>query len=615
MSGFYRAPTWGPRRARAFDSEIKAFSSKVGALASRVDKIAAAEGTSGSTCSEEAREVLQLEHEALLMADEELRVQLDELHRSEEQLGAQLVRYKSLFINSLHAYVVTDGHGYIQEANEEFAHLLAVDVGSLTQESLATYVSPVDTARFIGQLGSLASLMHASFCVSFMVRDGAPISVSVAVRVLPEGGLLWCVEPVEDRPATHSLVPPAPGAPIEPAQYWELDERYRRERRAREQLEAANAAKDRLLAVVSHDLRTPLNSMLGWTQLIKRTAGNGPVRERALEAIERSGRAQTELINQLLDFTRIAAGKLRVSLESVDLAKVVATVTEAIEPVAAARGVHLRLLLPREPVVIKADRLRLEQIASNLLGNAVKFTGRRGEVVVRVAVDLDGLALFEVRDNGMGIPPQLLPKIFDRFSQGTQSQASEGLGLGLFIVRELVQLHFGTIEAHSAGLNLGSTFVVRFPSVRAEAPPDSQITVAATRARVLTGLDVLLVEDDVENSEMVATALRAQRANVHVALGLGEALESFGSTRPSVLVIDVGSGPSKACAFLHAIRDRIGGDLPAIALSAHAGVEDVDVFMKAGFDAHLAKPISFDDLVDSVGAAARLTRSSKPERR
>lgn len=408
---------------------------------------------------------------------------------------------------------------------------------------------------------------------------------------------------------------PESSAPVDAAAYQELEARYLRERHAREALEITNAAKDRLLAEVSHDLRTPLNSMLGWAQLMRRMANNVAVRERALEAIERSGRAQAELIDRLLDFSRIAAGKLSVALESVDLVKVVETVAEAIEPVALARGVQLRVALPSEAVTVMADRLRLEQIASNLVMNAVKFSARSGEIVIHLELATDGFAVLEVRDNGLGIAPELLPTLFDRFSQGSQADASEGLGLGLFIVRELVELHGGSIEVESAGINCGSTFVVRIPGTGASPTPapESSVSLASgSGSGALDGLRVLLVEDDIESAELVATALRDQGASVEEAHGLAPALEAFDGVRPSVLVVEVGSVPARACAFLHSVRARIGGDLPAIALSAHAGADDVAVFLAAGFDVHLAKPISFDDLIEAVAAASDLTTPVEP---
>jgi PAS domain S-box-containing protein len=385
---------------------------------------------------------------------------------------------------------------------------------------------------------------------------------------------------------------------------------YRRAERARLEAEGANQAKDEFLAVLSHELRTPLTSMLGWLRLLRTGQLEPDKIAQALEVVERNTRTQAQLINDLLDVSRIITGKLDLDLYPVELAPIVDEVVQSSRRAAEAKGVSLELTVSAAPGPVLGDPLRLGQIIGNLIANAVKFTSAGGRVVVSVAREHED-AVIAVRDSGIGIEPELLGHIFDRFRQvdSTITRRHGGLGLGLAIARHLAELHGGTVDAASEGLGRGSTFTLRLPLAASPAPADAlpPAPAAAGAAAVLSGVRVLLVEDHRDTAELLRTVLGSHGAGVHVAASLSEALAVLGAGEFDVLVSDIampdGTGYELVQRASERARHAGRAPLPAVAVTAFAGSEDRERALAAGFVEYAAKPIEPKMLVEAVARA------------
>jgi PAS domain S-box-containing protein len=378
-----------------------------------------------------------------------------------------------------------------------------------------------------------------------------------------------------------------------------------REQEALAQSEAANRSKDDFLATLSHELRTPLTSMLGWVRMLRGARLDAAQAARALETIERNTRVQAKLIDDLLDVSRIVAGKIKLEQQRVEAGTVVGDAVESLRREAELNGIALEVVLDRDLTVL-GDAVRLQQVVANLLSNAIKFTPAGG----RIGVTLEragAAARLTVRDTGVGIAPELLPHIFDRFLQGdgSRTRGRGGLGLGLAIVRHLVELHGGTISATSEGPGHGAAFTVTLPTaseVVLEVPPLGRTT--AVSARPLHGIRVLAVEDHEDSRDLIRMALAERGAETVVASSVDEALAVLEREPIDVLVSDVGMPHRDGYALVEALREleRARGrrQIPAIALTAFAGRDDRDRLLAAGFQVHIAKPIDPDVLADTV---------------
>ena len=384
-----------------------------------------------------------------------------------------------------------------------------------------------------------------------------------------------------------------------------------REQEALAESEAANRSKDEFLATLSHELRTPLTSMLGWVRMLRGARLDAEQTARALETIERNTRLQAKLIDDLLDVSRIVAGKIKVEQQSVDVAAVVGEAVQSLRREAEVAGVELEISLAEDAGTVLGDVVRLQQIVANLLSNAIKFTPAGGRVhVILERVDEGSLCLV-VRDTGVGIRPDLLPRIFDRFLQGdaSRTRGRGGLGLGLAIVRHLVELHGGFITAASDGPGQGATFTVTLPTVvsalRRETPPFTRAH--AVNGRPLDGLRVLAVEDHDDSREVIRVALAERGAETVVVGSVDEALVVLDREPIDVLVSDVGMPNRDGYALVTALREleRVRGrrPIPAIALTAYAGRDDRERLLAAGFQVHVAKPIDPDVLAETVARA------------
>jgi CheY-like chemotaxis protein/two-component sensor histidine kinase len=364
-------------------------------------------------------------------------------------------------------------------------------------------------------------------------------------------------------------------------------------------------AKDEFLATVSHELRTPLNAILGWATMAR--SGVVPDLDRALGVIERSAQAQARIVEDVLDFSRIARGQMRLRLGSVDVASVIRDALETVRPAASAKGVRLDVELDQFGK-FTCDGPRLQQVVWNLLTNAVKFSDAKGVVTVRATLGEAGLRL-SVRDMGQGIQSHFIPHLFEPFRQarGGATRRHGGLGLGLAIVKEIVQAHGGTINAYSEGEGHGAEFVVELPwnAARApsEHPPAAAPSAGAAPLARLDGVKVMVVEDDDDSRDFLTEALEQRGATVASANGVAAALAKFESFRANVLVSDIAMPDADGYELIRRVRafpHERGGLTPAIALTAHTRAEVRDLVREAGFHQLEPKPVDLERLTRAI---------------
>lgn len=380
-----------------------------------------------------------------------------------------------------------------------------------------------------------------------------------------------------------------------------------------EQMSAAERAKDEFIAVISHELRTPMTSILGWTRMLALGGLDEETHRDALEALERSTRAQARLIEDLLDESRISAGKLRLELRSSDLGGLVADAVRMARPAAEAKKISLSFTPPQETYQMFGDPARLQQVIGNLLGNAMKFTQEGGSVDVRL-VRHDSFALVEVSDSGRGIDPSLLPFIFDRFRQGSASgERQDGLGLGLAITRHLVEMHGGSVYATSEGAGKGSTFTIRLPLHESDTPAEFVGRDSFARTASLPKLDgvrVLMVEDEIDNRDVLSMALERCGAEVECSTTAEAAQRLVESWHPDVIVCDISLPDCDGCTFLQNIRSS-GFAVPALALTVLGRPKEQARIVAAGFDVFRQKPIDPIDLAHDVVRLALRARGAR----
>ncbi|MGE5866547.1 MAG: ATP-binding protein [Rhizobacter sp.] len=388
------------------------------------------------------------------------------------------------------------------------------------------------------------------------------------------------------------------------------------ERLARLDAEHASRMKDEFLATLSHELRTPLAAIIGWTHVLRRTAMLQPDMGRAVDTIERNARTQARLIDDLLDMSRIISGNVQLDVARLNLATLTDTVLASLEPTANAKRLQVSVHQDDPGTAVRGDANRLQQVVWNLLSNAFKFTPPEGRVMVRLG-RRDGHVLLSVTDTGQGITPEFLPFVFERFRQSDASttRVHGGLGLGLAIVRHLVQLHGGAVEAHSDGLGAGARFTVRLPAADAAVeteppspPADTGDSPCAVAGEDLSGLRILVVDDEPDLCELLQNELQNCGATVHAASSAEEAVAQVLAHRPDLLLTDIGMPDEDGYALLRRVRalgPERGGDLPAISLTAFAGPEDRLRALEAGFAAHIAKPVEMPELIRQVASLMR----------
>ncbi|MCF2149248.1 ATP-binding protein [Desmonostoc muscorum LEGE 12446] len=397
----------------------------------------------------------------------------------------------------------------------------------------------------------------------------------------------------------------------------EIDERHRaeaereqllaREQVAREQAEAANRIKDEFLAVLSHELRSPLNPILGWAKLLQSGTLDEQKTKHALATIERNANLQTQLIGDLLDISRILQGKLNLNIGEVDLATTIQSAMETVCLAAQAKSIQIQTVLNEAIGKVAGDSGRLQQIIWNLLTNAIKFTPEGGQVEVRLE-QVGSDAQIVVRDTGKGISADFLPYVFDHFRQeeGATTRKFGGLGLGLAIVRHLTELHGGWVTAQSPGIGQGATFIVRIPLMKVarldiESSPNSLTHGLATSP--LAGLCILVVDDDADTCDYLSFVLEQAGATVILAASADEALQVLVQSTPDILLSDIGMPDMDGYMLIRQVRSlplEQGGQIPAIALTAYAGEINQQQAIAAGFQKHLSKPVEPEYLLRTI---------------
>jgi signal transduction histidine kinase len=387
-----------------------------------------------------------------------------------------------------------------------------------------------------------------------------------------------------------------------------------------ETAERANHLKDDFLATLSHELRTPLTAIVGWAEMLGNPKLNPVTSSRAVEVIRRNAQVQVQMIDDLLDVSRIITGKLRLSVQPVDLGAIIIAAVDGLRPAAEAREIRLQLQLDAPAGQVSGDPDRLQQVAWNLISNAIKFTPKGGRVIVRLE-RVESHVEVTVNDNGKGIAPEFLPHVFDRFRQAdaTTTRAFGGLGLGLSIVRQLVELHGGTVRVESEGEGLGSTFTVNLPLMAARSAVRDIGIARQSEFKLpelecppeLNGIRVLVVDDEADTRELLQAILAACGAQVKTASSAAAALEAVAEEVFDVLISDIGMPDEDGYSLIAKVRalgKERGGKVPAAAaLTAYAGEEDRIRVLQSGFQIHVPKPISPSELVAVVANLAGRT--------
>lgn len=396
-----------------------------------------------------------------------------------------------------------------------------------------------------------------------------------------------------------------------------LRQQLEQEIKRRETAEAADRGKEEFVALVSHELRAPLNAMLGWARILQTKQVDPETLKRAVDTIERSARAQSKLIEDLIDSVRISTGKLRLESHRVDLNRVVTTAVDSVRPSAEAKEISIKVRMPDTTLEVAGDADRLRQAVGNLLSNAVKFTPSGGVIDVLLE-QIEQDARVTVKDSGIGISSELLPRVFDRFDQAGHANTRRhgGLGLGLSLVRQLVDLHGGSVRAESAGEGKGATFTIQLRLNRSWAAPGRTPApgttgeLTAPSASLLSGTSILVVDDDSDARELTSMLLRKNGAIVRVAASAAEAftvLSASADFEPDLLLSDIGMPDEDGYSLIARVRALTRqnvASIPAIALTAFSSAEDRERAFASGFDAHLTKPIEPNQL---IGEILRLT--------
>jgi PAS domain S-box-containing protein len=519
------------------------------------------------------------------------------LHSTERGLVQSEARWRS-FVESNIIGVVICRLDRIVEANDAFLQMLGYTQEDLKDPGLSwpTITSPESIERSEAAKRELRLRGNiAPFEKEYLRKDGSRVWAVVGAATISETDDRWMsfVMDISDR--KHATL--------------EREAAWQREHAARTQAEDATRLKDEFLANLSHELRTPMNAIIGWTHLLKSGRLDESQRVRAMESIDRGARSQAKLIEDLLDVSRIVSGKLSLTMTPVDLRAVLSAALDSQRPAAQAKGVNLELAGDSADVAVIGDVGRLQQVFLNILTNAVKFTPSGGRV--RVTLDRSAeSACVMVDDTGEGIAPEFLPYVFDRFRQadGTSTRNHMGLGLGLAIVKHVVEMHGGSVKAESAGLGQGARFTVVLPlagSLEGK-PPRGPLADRMPGSYALQGglgMRVLIVEDDLETRDILAAILDRAGFSYRVATRASEALTVLDDWQPDVIVSDIGMPDMDGYQFIQLLRSRPaaqGGHIPALALSAFARAEDRELALRSGYQAHVAKPVDPADLVKAI---------------
>ena len=545
----------------------------------------------------------------------------EEVKRQAAQLGAMNAelrqseeRFRSLSACSPVGIFLTDIAGRCIYTNPRYQVICGLDEAASLGEGWLQSVHREDQTRAITEWSAYTQKgREYSDEFRFQTPDGSIrwTHVRSSPMISDHGKLLGHVGTIEDV--------------TERKQAEAARSQFMREQIARQEAEAANRIKDEFLAILSHELRTPLNAMLGWARLLRTRKFDEATTSKALETIERNAKVQAQLIEDILDVSRIIRGKLRLMIRPVNPVGVIEAAIDALRPMADGKSIQLETKFDSGGDLVLGDPDRLQQIVWNLLSNAIKFTPEEGKVEVDLSFGQEDTssdngqappqryAQIQVTDTGIGISPEFLPYVFDRFRQAdsTTTRPYGGLGLGLAIVQHLVELHSGTVEATSNPDGPGARFIVKLPQVAAlidpqdaeEGYPMTHLGTVNTEVPSLASLRVLVVDDDPDTREFLATALEQYGAEVNIVASAADAMIALSNFKPNVLVSDIGMPQAdgyQLIRYIRSLKAEEGGSIPAIALTAYTRVEERKRAIEAGFQMHLAKPVEPGELVAAV---------------
>jgi PAS domain S-box-containing protein len=529
---------------------------------------------------------------------------LDEAQVAAKALKESEIQFRSLFENALDAVLIANDRGEYVDANPAACHLLGCEKSEALSKAIFDFIQPEKRPAAEEAWKAFTEQGEQRGVIELCRADGKLIEAEFSAKAhfLP-GRHLSVLRDITDRW----------NAEVERARLLEQETRARRE------AEESSRLKDEFLATVSHELRTPLTAMLGWTHLLETEGLDSQISARAIQAIDRNARSQAQLVEDLLDVSRIITGKLRLKVEAVDPALLLESAFEAVSAAAEVKEIEIIKTTGAGGTLITGDPARLQQILWNLLANAIKFTPRKGRVEVRVE-RIESNIVITVSDNGIGIDPDFLPFVFDRFRQadGSTTRHHGGLGLGLSIVRHLVDLHGGQVEAMSAGQGRGSTFKVSFPSRDIESKyiasksvnRDGRNALDSGLSKRLHGMKILVVDDDVDTISVMRVILEGNGAEVRTAGSGKGALQEINRSVPDVLVCDIGMAEMdgyEVIRMVRALAPENGGTMPALALTAYARPEDKLHALTSGFQMHLSKPTEPGELIAALGSLIQKT--------
>ena len=518
------------------------------------------------------------------------------LHSTERGLVQSEARWRS-FVDSNIIGVVICRMDRIVEANEAFLRLIGYSQEDVGDPGIFW---PAITAPESLERSRAASLELrrrgniAPFEKEYIRKDGTRVWAMVGAAAISDSDDRWMAFVLDISDRKHAAV--------------EREAAYQREHAARTQAEEATRLKDEFLANLSHELRTPMNAIIGWTHLLKSGRLDDAQRQRAMESIDRGARSQAKLIEDLLDVSRIVSGKLSLTMTPVDLRAVLNAAIDSQRPAAQAKSIRLEMGPAAPDCAVMGDVGRLQQVFLNILSNALKFTPAGGRVGVTLESTPDS-ACVTIIDSGEGIATEFLPYVFDRFRQadGTSTRNHMGLGLGLAIVKHVAEMHGGTVVAKSEGVGKGAAFIVTLPLAgEVQGQPRGPLADRMPGAHVpqtALGIRVLIVEDDIETRDILSAILERAGFSYRVATRASEALTVLDDWQPDVIVSDIGMPDMDGYAFVRQLRVRPateGGHIPALALSAFARAEDRELALRSGYQAHIAKPVDPADLVKAI---------------
>lgn len=548
---------------------------------------------------EEAR----LQRQELANQQEEIRVQNAQLREMQQSLELSRDRYAELYDFAPLAYATLDQFSVIKEINLTGAALLGLERAHLIDRPLLLHAHKDDRDRLQEHLHQV---MHAT-------RD-----LSAEIRFVTRSGREFPAQLTTHR--IHGTAPSAPvvlrTAIVDLTELHHTEEERRTALLREQSARTAAETKDRLIAMVSHELRTPLSAMVLWAKILQIKLREQPEHAKALDIILRSADAQRQLIDDLLDISRISSGKLRLNIQTVALGPLITAAVESVAPLARSKGVAVAVDVEPELGMLKADPDRLRQVFWNLLTNAVKFTPTGGHIQLgarRVGEQAD----VRVIDTGQGIEPSFLPQLFEPFQQADNAittRAQGGLGLGLAISKQLVEHHGGTIHVTSEGSGKGATFVVRLPlscvtGATRSARSDAASPVVETESQALGGLHVLLVEDESATRSALATLVSSAGARVTAVDSAQAAIDAFQRVRPDLIIGDIGMAGQDGYQMMRRLRaleqDGATPRVPALALTAFVSAADSRQALSAGFDTHMGKPVDPAHLLNRLRELAQ----------